>query len=106
MRACDHEKLDVYRAAIEFVALTESMIAALPRGRTAPAHRIHADSSHSRPRVTGDGDGNDLGSSSNPHREARAPLILEEGSRQKAGAKQDAVGNEARALCPFAPLTL
>ena len=30
----DHEKLDVYRAAIEFVAAADSIVEELPRGRS------------------------------------------------------------------------
>ena len=33
MQSFDHEKLDVYRAAIEFVIVIESLINQLPKGR-------------------------------------------------------------------------
>ena len=36
----DHEKLDVYRAAIEFVALSNSIVESLPRGRSYLADQL------------------------------------------------------------------
>jgi len=36
----DHEKLDVYRFAIQFVVLAEEIVEALPRGRTYLADQL------------------------------------------------------------------
>jgi four helix bundle protein len=37
----DHERLEVYRQAIDFVALADVLIEALPRGRSALADQLH-----------------------------------------------------------------
>ncbi len=41
MEYFDHEKLDVYQAAIEYVALADSIIEKLPRGRAYLADQMH-----------------------------------------------------------------
>ena len=40
MRQFDHEKLDVYQAAIEFVALADDIVENLPRGRAYLAEQL------------------------------------------------------------------
>lgn len=40
MHNFDHEKLDVYQAAMEFIILIESMIGSLPRGRAYLADQL------------------------------------------------------------------
>jgi len=40
MREFDHDKLDVYQAAIEFVALANSVVEGLPKGRAYLADQI------------------------------------------------------------------
>ena len=37
----DHEKLDVYKVAIEFVALADDIVESLPRGRGYLADQLH-----------------------------------------------------------------
>ena len=37
----DHEKLDVYRAAIDFVTIASEIVEALPRGRAYLADQLH-----------------------------------------------------------------
>ncbi len=41
MKYFDHEKLDVYQAAVEFVVLIDSIIGHLPRGRAYLADQLH-----------------------------------------------------------------
>jgi len=45
MRAFDHEKLDVYVLAIDFIALANIMAQRLPRGRRDLASQLHRASS-------------------------------------------------------------
>ena len=40
MRGFDHEKLDVYQAALDFVAVADGLIEGLPRGRAYLADQI------------------------------------------------------------------
>jgi four helix bundle protein len=40
MQQFDHEKLDVYRLAIEFVALADTVVASLPRGHSSLADQF------------------------------------------------------------------
>lgn len=37
----DHEKLDVYRSAIQFVAVADDIVETLPRGRAYLADQLH-----------------------------------------------------------------
>ncbi len=41
MERFDHEKLDVYQAAIDYVGLADSLVEALPRGRACLADQLH-----------------------------------------------------------------
>ena len=41
MPTFDHEKLDVYKAAIEFVAVADDLVEHLPRGRAYLAAQLH-----------------------------------------------------------------
>ncbi len=41
MNTFDHERLDVYRAAIEFVATADTIASHLPRGRSYLADQLH-----------------------------------------------------------------
>ena len=40
MQGFDHEKLDVYRAAIDLVALADGVVEGLPRGRASLADQL------------------------------------------------------------------
>ena len=44
MNGFDHEKLDVYQAAIEFVALADDVVENLPRGRAYLADQLQRSS--------------------------------------------------------------
>jgi four helix bundle protein len=41
MKGFDHEKLDVYKTAIEFVALSQSIVRSLPKGSSYLANQLH-----------------------------------------------------------------
>lgn len=41
MERFEHEKLDVYQAAIDYVGLADSLVEALPRGRAYLADQLH-----------------------------------------------------------------
>lgn len=41
MRGFDHERLDAYQAALDFVVLANTIIAQLPRGRSHLADQLH-----------------------------------------------------------------
>ena len=40
MNTFDHERLDVYQVAIDFVSLADDVVERLPRGRRYLAHRL------------------------------------------------------------------
>ena len=67
MTVFDHDKLDVYGAALEFVALSDGIIAALPRGRSHLADQLQR-ASISIPLNIAEGAERRLGEPSRPQR--------------------------------------